>query len=438
MKVGEQSVEGRAQIAAVPRWKRARYAVLLSLSLMYFIAYIDRTNISVAGPFISRELALSKGQLGFIFSVFAYPYTAMQIIGGWLADRFGPRLILFLLCVIWSVGTVLTGMVGGAVSLIVVRLLVGIGEGGAFPAATRAMSFWFPPQERGLAQGVTHSFARLGGAAAPYAVVGIMAAFGWRAAFFVLGALSAAWAAWWLISFRNTPHENPSVAPDELEEIGIPATKTALEKTPWRAMISRMWLVTFVDFCYGWSLWVFLTWLPSYLLEARGFDVTKMALFTSLPLAAGVLGDSLGGIISDRILKATGNLRLARCSLLVFGLTGALGFMVPAVRTEDAYLAVYGLTASFFCLELTNAVLWSLPIDIAGRYAGTAGGMMNTGFGLAGAISPVVFGILIQRTGSYVGPFAITAGLLAVGVVGALFIDPNRKVEEQSFAAITS
>ncbi len=437
MEAGEPHVDPRSGTAMVPRWMRARYAVLLSLSLMYFIAYIDRTNISVAGPFISKELGLDKAQLGFVFSVFAYPYTAMQIMGGWLADRFGPRLILFLLCVIWSVGTFLTGMVGGAISLVLVRLLVGIGEGGAFPAATRAMSFWFPPQERGLAQGVTHSFARLGGAAAPPAVVGITAAFGWRAAFFVLGAMSAVWAAWWLISFRNTPREKSSVSPEELQEIGIPATKLALEKTPWRAMISCMWLVTFVDFCYGWSLWVFLTWLPTYLLEARGFDLTKMALFTSLPLAAGVVGDSLGGILSDRILKATGNLRLARCSLLVLGLAGALAFLVPAVRTEDALLAVWGLTASFFCLELTNAVLWSLPIDIAGRYAGTAGGMMNTGFGLAGAISPAVFGILIQRTGSYVWPFAITAGLLAVGIIGALFIDPNRKVDDRSFKAAT-
>ena len=128
MQAGEVGADGRMRIASVPRWMRARYAVLLSLSLMYFIAYIDRTNISVAGPFISKELGLDKQQLGFIFSVFAYPYTAMQVMGGWLADRFGPRLILFLLCVIWSVGTLLTGMVGGAVSLVLVRLLVGIGD----------------------------------------------------------------------------------------------------------------------------------------------------------------------------------------------------------------------------------------------------------------------------------------------------------------------
>ena len=407
-----------------------RFAVLLSLSLMYFIAYIDRTNISVAAPLMEKELGLDKTQLGFIFSIFAYPYTVMQIAGGWLADRFGPRLVLLGLCLLWSVATFLTGTVGGALSLIVMRVLVGLGEGGAFPAATRAMTFWFPPQERGLAQGVTHSFARLGGAVTPPLVIAIVAIWGWRAAFFSLGLVSALWALWWWYSFRDTPREKLSVSLQEIEEIGVPETKARLESTPWREMIARMWLVTGVDFCYGWSLWVFLTWLPSYLHEARGFDLAKMAIFTSLPLAAGVVGDTLGGIASDAIFKATGNLRLARTSLLVLGLMGALVFLVPAIRTEDRMVAVYCLTASFFCLELTNAVLWSLPIDIAGRYAGTAGGMMNTGFGVAGMISPVVFGFLIQHTGSYVGPFAITASLLALGAIGALFIDPNRKVGE--------
>ncbi|SDR17477.1 Sugar phosphate permease [Rhizobiales bacterium GAS113] len=434
MDVATEAVGSRPRTAPRPRWMRARFAVLLSLSLMYFIAYIDRTNISVAAPLISKELGIDKTQLGFIFSIFAYPYTVMQITGDWLADRYGPRLVLFLLCVIWSIATLLTGAVTGALSLILVRIVVGLGEGGAFPAATRAMTFWFPPQERGLAQGVTHSFARLGGAVAPPLVIGIVTLWGWRAAFVTLGLMSAAWAVWWWFSFRDTPLQKRNVSLQELDEIGIPAVKAASENTPWRAMISRMWLVTFVDFCYGWSLWVFLTWLPTYLYEARGFDLAKMALFTSLPLAAGVVGDTLGGVLSDRLYRATGNLRLARCSLLVVGLVGALVFLVPAILTQEPVYAVYGLTASFFCLELTNAVLWSLPIDIAGRYAGTAGGMMNTGFGVAGMVSPLVFGFLITQTGSYVGPFAITGGLLAIGAIAALFIDPNRKVDEAVYA----
>jgi cyanate permease len=198
-----------------------------------------------------------------------------------------------------------------------------------------------------------------------------------------------------------------------------------------------MWLVTFIDFCYGWSLWVFLTWLPSYLKDIRGFDLKQLALFTSLPLLAGVIGDTLGGVVSDTIYKRTGNLKLARRALLIVGLTGSLIFILPAVYTSSALMAVMLLSASFFFLELTNAVLWSLPIDIAGRFAGTAGGMMNTGFGVAGMISPVVFGVLIDSTGSYQVPFLISAGLLAIGAACSIFVDPTRKIDDEVLAVPT-
>ena len=188
MTLSKEGLAPRPVAAPAPVYLRVRFAILLSLSLMYFIAYIDRTNISVAAPLMANELGLTKTQLGFVFSIFAYPYTVMQITGGWLADRFGPRLVLLVLCLIWSAATFLTGTVGGAASLVVMRVLVGIGEGGAFPTATRAMTFWFPPQERGLAQGVTHSFARLGGAVTPPLVIAIVTYWGWRAAFFSLGA----------------------------------------------------------------------------------------------------------------------------------------------------------------------------------------------------------------------------------------------------------
>jgi sugar phosphate permease len=406
--------------------------MLFLLCLMYFIAYIDRVNISVAAPALRHELGLTPIQLGFVFSAFAYPYAGMQIVGGWLSDRFGPRRVLAMLSLLWASATIMTGLSWSVASLVVFRLLVGAGEGGAFPTATRAFTFWLPVRERGFAQGVTHSFARLGGAITPPLVLAIVARYGWREAFYVLGAASLAWTAVWLAAFRDTPGEHPWVTAAELAEIDLvrqPAG-AARQPTPWRRIVSRMWLVTFVDFCYGWSLWVFLTWLPSYLKDARGFDLKQLALFTALPLLAGVVGDTLGGVLSDTVYRRTGNLKLARRALLIVGLGGALVFILPVVGTSDAMVAVALLSASFFFLELTNAVLWSLPLDIAGAYAGTAGGMMNTGFGVAGMISPVAFGYLIQTTGSYQVPFAISALLLAVGVVGALFIDPTRKLLE--------
>jgi ACS family D-galactonate transporter-like MFS transporter len=155
-----------------------------------------------------------------------------------------------------------------------------------------------------------------------------------------------------------------------------------------------------------------------------------------LPLFAGVIGDTLGGVMSDTIYRRTGNLRLARRGMLVVGLSGALVFLPPAAFTSSAVAAVCCLALAFFFLELTNAVLWALPLDIAGRYAGTAAGMMNTGFGIAGTISPVVFGVLIDRTGRYEIPFLISAGLLFIGVVSSLFVDPTRRILEHGTSTV--
>jgi ACS family D-galactonate transporter-like MFS transporter len=258
-----------------------------------------------------------------------------------------------------------------------------------------------------------------------------MLTWNWRVAFVALGAVSVLWALLWQAWFRDSPLGKSGVSTEEIAEIGpavIARSSEPLLAIPWREMFGRMWLVTFVDFCYGWSLWVFLTWVPSFFSDAYRIDVKKMALFSTLTLLAGVLGDTLGGVISDAIYRRTGNLRLARSSLLVVGLGGAVCFMVPVPSATAAASAVWLLAGAFFMIELTNAVLWSLPIDIAGRYGGTAAGMMNTGFGVAGMLAPVVFGALLERSHAYKLPFFLSAALLLVGAVAACFIDPVKRV----------
>jgi MFS family permease len=399
---------------------------------MYFISYIDRVNIAVAGPIIRQEMGLTSGQLGLVFSAFAYPYAVMQIVGGWLADKYGPKRVLTILSLIWGVATLATGFAGSVAMLVGLRFLLGIGEGGAFPTATRAFTYWMPVAERGFAQGITHSFARLGGAVTPPLVLAVVAMGGWRDAFLLLGVASLAWTVLYMCCFTNSPEQHKRITPEETAEIGYrqgDCDRAKHAATPWRKLIHRMWLVTVVDFCYGWLLWVYLTWLPSYLKESRGFDLKQLALFTALPLLAGVIGDTLGGVVSDKLYKATGRLRFARCSVLVVGMGGSLAFLLPMLSATDPITAVMFLSASFFFLEITNPVLWTLPLDIAGKYAGTAGGMMNTGFGVAGMVSPVAFGFLIESTGSYDVPFTISACLLGVGIVAALFIDTSKTVE---------
>ncbi len=413
------------------RLLKYRYGVIGILCVMYFITYVDRVNISVAGPSIASELGLNKTQLGFVFSAFAYPYAAMQILGGWFADKHGPRFTLTLLGIIWSVATIWTGFAGGVLTLVLSRVLLGIGEGGAFPTATRAFTWWLPKGERGFAQGITHSFARLGGAITPPLVAWLVIVRDWRFSFIALGVASLIWVVWWWFWYRDSPLQKQGVSRKEIEEIGeavIAHSTTKAPPTPWAEMIRKMWLVTFVDFCYGWSLWVFLTWLPSFFSDTYKVDLKKMALFATLTLMAGFIGDTLGGVLSDFIYRRTGRLRLARLSLLVGGLSAAVCFMVPAPFATNVETAVWLLAGAFFAIELTNAVLWSLPIDIAGRYGGTAAGMMNTGFGVAGMIAPVAFGFLIQRTGNYQMAFMLSAGLLAIGAISACFIDPNKHV----------
>lgn len=426
---------------------KTRHVVLAVLCLMYFIAYIDRANIGAAAPAMRAELHLTASQLGLIFSSFAYPYAAMQIVGGWLADRFGARLMLTGLSGIWAAATLLTGASWNVSSLIGFRLLVGLSEGGAFPVATRAFASWIPSTERGFAQGIAHSFARLGGAATPALVLAIVATHGWRVSFVALGLVSAGWTALWLGIFRDDPATHPWVRPIELVDLDLdpgplPGAENdrhrqqpislrdrdrhaAMSATPWDRILSRMWLVTFVDFCYGWSLWVYLTWLPTYFADARHLPLSKVALASAIPLAAGVISDTLGGILSDTIYRRTGNLPLARRGILVLGLLGALVFLPAAALSSTAIGAVIGLSIAFFFLELTNAVLWTLPLDIAGPYAGTASGIMNTGFGLAGMVSPLAFGLIIDRTGRYEWPFIASAALLLCGIVAAMFIDPT-------------
>jgi MFS family permease len=311
--------------------------------------------------------------------------------------------------------------------LFLARLLLGFGEGAAFATATKAMAIWFPARKRAFAQGVTHSFSRIGNAITPPIVGWLMVAHSWRMAFFVLGAVSLIWVAWWLFFFRDRPHEHPGMTTEALAE--LPPVRAEHRKVPWGPLFKKIAPVTAVDFCYGWTLWVYLTWLPSFLAQSFGLSITKFAWFSAGILLAGVIGDTAGGLLSDGILQRTNNLKLARRVNLVVGLLGSFIFLLPCLFIHDLIAVSILLSLAFFFLELTNSVLWALPMDMAPQYAGTAGGMMNLGFGIAGVLSPSIFGFLVQYTGSWQVPFGTSVVLLFIGVLLSLRIDPTRPLD---------
>ncbi len=424
--------------AGYPAARRSLAARILSpqgimlgtLCVMYMITYIDRVNLATAAPFVQKELGLSPIELGLVFSAFAIPYGFLQPLGGWLGDRYGPRWVLFSAGLLWAMATVMTGLSVGVVTLFIARLLLGLGEGATFPTATKAMAIWLPPHKRAFAQGITHSFARLGNAIAPPLVGYMIVSYGWRMPFYMLGAVSFVWVMWWVFSFRNNPHAHPGMLPSELAELP-PVAAAAGRVIPWAQLVRRILPVTLVDFCYGWTLWVYLTWLPSFLANEWHLPLGKFVWFSSAILFAGVVGDTVGGVLSDTILKRTGNLRIARRFNLVVGLLGSFLLLLPCLFVHDLIVVSVCLSLAFFFLELTNAVLWALPMDIAPSYAGIAGGLMNTGFGVAGVLSPIVFGALLQMTGSWQVPFVTSVVLLLIGVGLSLRIDPTIEVKAQ-------
>ena len=424
--------------SAQPRPSRGRWYILLLISVMYLITYLDRVNISTAAPLISKEFGFSKVTMGVIFSAFVWAYAIFQVPGGWLSDRFGPRGVLAGVVGYWSLMTMATGAAFSSASFIVVRFLFGVGEAGAFPGATRAMQLWYPRGERGFVQGVTHSASRLGAAIAPPLVVLIMLSLGWRWVFYLCGAVGFVWSIWWYLSYRNLPEDHGLVNRAELESIRGTNEKGELNpppvekqvKVPWGTLLQspNMWAVMCAYFTYVYCLWIFLSWLPSYLVDARHFTLLKVGLLASLPLWAGVIGDTVGGLATDWLLRRTGNIKLARRAVAITGLLGCAVFIVPAAMTADAYTAVLCLTVSMFFLELTIGPSWAVPMDTGGKYSGTVSGMMNMAGNIGGALSPIVFGILAQL-GSWQAPFIVAAALLVAGSgVWAFWLDPDKQI----------
>jgi sugar phosphate permease len=417
---------------------KGRWYILLLISAMYLITYLDRVNISTAAPEIIKEFGFDKITMGVIFSAFVWSYALFQVPGGWLSDKFGARRVLAGVVAYWSLMTAATGLAAGATSFKVLRFLFGVGEAGAFPGATRAMQLWYPRSERGFVQGITHSASRAGAAIAPPLVLLIMLNLGWRSAFFICGAIGLVWSLWWAFSYRNLPEDHGMVNRTELEYIrGVDASGAINPpqihkqmQVPWARLLSsgNMWAVMCAYFTYVYCLWIFLTWLTTYLIDVRHFTLLKGGLLASLPLWAGVIGDTAGGLATDYLLRRTGSAKIARRTVAITGLLGCAVFITPAALTEDAMTAVTCLTISMFFLECTIGPSWAVPMDTGGKYSGTVSGMMNMAGNFGGAISPIVFGFLAQN-GNWAAPFIVAAALLVAGsAVWVFWIDPDKAI----------
>jgi len=420
------------------RRSRVRWFVLFLISVMYLITYMDRANISVTAQAMSVEFGLSKTEMGLVFSAFAWAYALGQVPGGWLADHFGPKKVLLSIVSFWSLMTAVTAMVSGFFSLFIVRFVFGLGEAGAFPTASRAMQLWFPKQERGFIQGVTHCFSRLAVAVTPFVAVAIMSAFGWRWVFYSFALIGALWAIWFAIVYRNRPQEHPRVNAAELDYIR--GTEDAAvhsmdrQTVPWKRIMTspNMWYIAAAYFCFFYGSFFYVTWFPTYLLEYRHLSLQSVGVLATIPLITAMIGDIAGGILTDSLFKRTNRLTFSRRAVAAPALLGAAVFLVPAATASSALTAIICLAASNFFLEMVLGPAWAVPMDVAGPSSGTVTGVMNMTGAVGASISPLVFGMLVQR-GSWTAPFLVTAAVLILGaLIWILLLNPEKSVVSET------
>jgi MFS family permease len=400
--------------------------VLIILCVMSFVMYIDRTNMATAALSIRKDLGLNNAEMGILFSAFSVTYAVAMIPGSWIADRVGAHRWLAICGIFWAGGTLLSGLAGSFMGLLCARFVVGLGESSIVPTSAKALAVWMPAHRRGFAQGITHSLARLGNAAAPLIVAALILSASWRVMFIILGTASFLWVLLWVWYYRDDPRKHRGVNAADLAQLPAETLRPDRPAMRWLPILRTLWPATLVSFCHGWALWFFLNWMPSYFDQNFHLAIKGSAIFSSAVFAGGVIGTTLGGWMSDVIYRRTGRIRLARYSMVIVGFLSPIVFMLPLMFSPSLTVAAICLGIAFFLSELVTAPLWAVAMDLAPHHPATSSGIMNTGLATAGAVSAPIVGWLVDHTGSWTPVFMVSMLMLLLGPAIAWFIRPDK------------
>ena len=389
------------------------------LVILGMVTFLDRINISVAGSSIMHDLVLSPSQWGWVQSAFILSYGLMQIPMGALGDHFGHRKILAAIVLWWSAFTAFTGLAGGLASLLVIRFMFGIGEAGSSPCSTGVISRWFEKSEVGKAQGYVWAASRMGGALTPFVVIPVMMWVGWRAAFYLLGALGVVWAVIWYWYYRDSSDSSDSRVSRESRETSL----------SWSLLFGnrQFWLICGMYFFYAFGSWFFFSWFPTFMELGRGFDKTELTYAVAVPFIMSMIGNIAGGHLTDKLTQKygikIGRKALGSTSLTVSAICMFLAAFIPGKMAVFVFLS---LCFGIFDLMLPSA--WALCIDLGKRHAGTISGAMNTAGNIGGFCCGILFGELVQQSGNYNLPLYMIAVMLLVSAVLFAFINPEKPI----------
>jgi MFS transporter, ACS family, glucarate transporter len=415
-----------------------RHVTLALMLALAVITYIDRVSLSTAAPIIRDELGLSSIQLGWALSTFAWAYALFEVPGGWLGDRLGPRRILMRIVIWWSIFTAATGQVWSLASLVICQALFGAGEAGAFPNITRVFTTWIPTRERERAQALLWLATRWGGALTPLAVKFVLGHVSWRLMFAVFGGIGVIWAIVFYRWHRDDPATHPAVNAAELALLPPPRSTSPVKGSlPWRALLSHRSVVLlclqYGCLAYGWFFYV--TWLPTYLRDARHTPLEGSPLLLTLlsgaPLLLGGVGCLVSGWLGPRLAARLGSVTLARRVLAITGFAGASAAIVVFTRIQDPVQAMVVLGIAGFLNDFVMPNAWASTMDVGGRYAGTVSGAMNMCGAIAGACSTLIVGyILAWAHQDWTLALYLSASIYLIGGLCWFFLDPHTPLEQ--------
>ncbi|MBV8575767.1 MAG: MFS transporter, partial [Acetobacteraceae bacterium] len=406
--------------------QKQRWFIVLMCFLAVAINYIDRANLGVAVPLIQKEFGIDPALMGLILSGFFWTYALMQLPGGWLIDRFGARLTYTAATLIMCIATIATGLVRGVASMFACRMLLGAGEAFCYPVNAKVTALWFRRSERGFATGIWASGSRVGSALSIPLVAFIISLLGWRAAFFITGAIGLVWMFLWYALYRD-PSDHPAVTPAELAELQQDyGVKQGAQSIRWMDLFRyrAIWGMMIGFFCLNFVIYFFTTWFPAYLTESRGFSLSKLGTLGLLPGFFAVPAGWLGGFASDWLYKQGWSLTAARKTCLVGGMLTSSVVALAALTPSDM-AAIWLLALSYAGLAFAGANVWTLPGDIAPTPAHVAsiGGIQNFASNIAGILLTTFTGLMVSITkGSFLIPLLTAGAISVIGAASYLFI----------------
>ena len=415
---------------------RVRWMLIFWMLVISAVSFLDRVNISIAGPSIERDFHLGHIQLGWVFSAWVMGYALFQAPSGRLSDRFGPRRVLFWGTVWWAVFTALTALspaniAGSLAILVVVRFLLGVGESIVYPASNRLVAAWIPSEERGLANGLIFAGVGLGAAVTPPFIAYIIYHHGWRSSLWACGLIGLVVGGIWFSIARDEPAHHPWVSRKEASYIsaGPHATTGDVQPLPWRTMLGsqNVWVVTASYFGFVYVAYIFFTWFFTYLSVVRGLSLKSSAGYSTLPFAAMAAGSSVGGWISDRLTRQYGK-RIGRCFTASACTVLAAVFVGVGTHVGDARLASMVLAGGAGVLYLAQSAFWSVSSDIGGHSAGSVSGIMNMGGQLGGATTASLTPFVAKHFG-WETSFWVAAGFCFLSALAWLMVDPDQQLK---------